>query len=47
MQQYGANTWRVNNYRLEVVGKALDKALEEMNERITEVNRSRKNDQVS
>lgn len=46
MQQYGANAWRVYNYRLEVVGKSLDKALEEMNERVTEVNRTRKNEQV-
>jgi len=47
MQQYGANAWRVYNYRLEVVGKNLDKAIEELNERVTEVNRTRKNDQVS
>jgi pre-mRNA-splicing factor SPF27 len=47
MQQYGANAWRVYNYRLEVVGKSLDKAIEEMNDRVTEVNRTRKNDQVS
>lgn len=46
MQQYGANAWRVYNYRLEVVGKSLDKAIEEMNENITDVNRRRKNDQV-
>ncbi|KIM19950.1 hypothetical protein M408DRAFT_168525 [Serendipita vermifera MAFF 305830] len=47
MQQYGANAWRVYNYRLEVVGKSLDKALEELNERVTEVNRTRKNDQMA
>lgn len=46
MQQYGANAWRVYNYRLEVVGKSLDKELEIINERITDVNRSRKNEQV-
>jgi hypothetical protein len=47
MQQYGSNAWRVYNYRLEVVGKSLDKELEVMNERITDVNRARKNEQVS
>jgi hypothetical protein len=47
MQQYGSNAWRVYNYRLEVVGKSLDKELEAMNERITDVNRTRKNEQVS
>jgi hypothetical protein len=46
MQQYGANAWRVYNYRLEVVGKSLDKAIEEMNDRVTDINRTRKNDQV-
>lgn len=47
MQQYGANAWRVHNYRLEVVGKSLDKELEEINDRITDVNRARKNEQAS
>lgn len=47
MQQYGANAWRVYNYRLEVVGKSLDKAIEEINDKVTEVNRSRKNDQLA
>ncbi|KAG8809023.1 hypothetical protein FRC19_005486 [Serendipita sp. 401] len=47
MQQYGANAWRVYNYRLEMVGKSLDKALEEMNERVTDVNRARKNEQMA
>ncbi|PVF98835.1 breast carcinoma amplified sequence 2 [Serendipita vermifera] len=47
MQQYGANAWRVYNYRLEVVGKSLDKAIEELNERVTEVNRARKNEQIA
>lgn len=46
MQQYGANAWRVHNYRLEAIGKNLDKAIEEANDRVTEVNRGRKNDQV-
>jgi len=47
MQQYGANAWRVYNYRLEVVGRCLDKAIEEMNDRVTEINRTRKNDQMA
>jgi len=47
LQQYGANAWKVHNYRLEMVGKYVEKALEEMNERITEVNRSRKNLQLT
>ncbi|KAG8835348.1 hypothetical protein FRC17_003831 [Serendipita sp. 399] len=47
MQQYGANAWRVYNYRLEVVGKSLDRAIEEMNDKVTEVNRARKNEQTA
>jgi len=46
LQQYGANAWKVHNYRLEMVGKYVEKAIEEMNERIAEINRSRKNSQV-
>jgi len=46
LQQYGANAWKVHNYRLEMVGKHVEKIIEELNERIAEVNRSRKNSQV-
>lgn len=46
LQQYGANAWKVHNYRLEMVGKHVERVIEEMNEQIAEVNRSRKNSQV-
>ena len=46
MQQYGANAWKVHNYRLEMVANHVEKAIEELNERIAEINRSRKNSQV-
>jgi len=47
LQQYGANAWKVYNYRLEMVGKHVEKLTEEMNERIAEVNRLRKNSQLT
>ena len=46
MQTYGANAWRIHNYRLESAAKAAEKALEEMKEVTVEVNRQRKNSQV-
>lgn len=47
LQTYGPNAWRVHNYLLEATSKGLDKALEELKERTTEVNRERKQFQVS
>ena len=46
LHKYGANAWKVHNYRIEMVSKHVEKAIEEMNERVTELNRSRKNSQV-
>jgi len=46
LHKYGANAWKVHNYRVEMVSKHVEKAIEEMNERVTELNRSRKNSQV-
>ncbi|KAK2462060.1 hypothetical protein APHAL10511_006523 [Amanita phalloides] len=45
MQTYGANAWRIHNYRLEATAKTLEKVVEEMKELIVEVNRERKNAQ--
>lgn len=46
MQTYGANAWRIHNYRLESAATILEKAVEEMKELTVEVNRQRKNSQV-
>ncbi|KAI0786054.1 breast carcinoma amplified sequence 2 [Abortiporus biennis] len=46
LQQYGPNTWRIHNYLLEQEAKNLEKALEELKELTTEVNRDRKNSQT-
>lgn len=46
MQTYAANAWRIYNYRLESMAKAVEKAVEEMKELTVEVNRERKNSQV-
>jgi pre-mRNA-splicing factor SPF27 len=46
LQQYGANVWRVNNYRVESEAKSIEKELEYLKQRTTEVNRERKNFQV-
>jgi pre-mRNA-splicing factor SPF27 len=46
MQSYGANAWRVQNYLLEHTVNELDKALEQLKERTTGVNRERKQFQV-
>lgn len=46
MQTYGANAWRIHNYRLESAATSLEKAVEEMKELTVEVNRQRKNSQV-
>ncbi|TCD70077.1 hypothetical protein EIP91_005059 [Steccherinum ochraceum] len=46
LQNYGSNAWRIHNYLLEATSKNLDKALEELKEMTTEVNRDRKNFQT-
>lgn len=47
LQTYGQNAWRINNYLLEETAKQSETALEEMKQLTTEVNRERKNSQVS
>ncbi|THH11804.1 hypothetical protein EW145_g409 [Phellinidium pouzarii] len=46
LQSYGSNAWRVQNYLMEHTAKGLEKALEELRERTTEVNRQRKQSQT-
>ena len=47
LQQYGANSWRVHNYLLEATSKQLEKAVEDLTQLTTDLNRDRKNGQVS
>lgn len=44
---YGANSWKVHNFLLEEDAKALEKSLEALKDQSTDINRSRKNAQVS
>ncbi|KAH8120561.1 breast carcinoma amplified sequence 2 [Phellopilus nigrolimitatus] len=46
LQTYGSNAWRVQNYLMEHTVKGVEKALEELRERTTEVNRQRKQSQT-
>jgi len=46
LQNYGANAWRVHNYLLEADAVLLEKQAEELKERVTDINRSRKNFQL-
>lgn len=46
LQTYGANAWRIHNYRLEETAKQAERSLEELKERTTELNRERKNSQT-
>ncbi|KAL4069455.1 breast carcinoma amplified sequence 2 [Scleroderma citrinum] len=46
LQTYGANAWRIHNYRLEETVKQAERALEELREKTTELNRERKNSQT-
>jgi len=46
LQNYGANAWRVHNYLLEADATILEKKADQLKERVTEVNRSRKNFQT-
>lgn len=47
LQNYGSNAWRVHNYQLESTAKLLDKTVEDLKQLTVEVNRERKNSQVS
>ncbi|GBE78115.1 breast carcinoma amplified sequence 2 [Sparassis latifolia] len=46
LQSYGANAWRIHNYRVEASAKNIEKALEDLKNLTTEVNRERKNFQT-
>ncbi|KAF9243885.1 breast carcinoma amplified sequence 2 [Melanogaster broomeanus] len=46
LQTYGQNAWRINNYLLEETAKQSEKALEELKQLTTELNRERKNSQT-
>jgi len=43
LQTYGANAWKIHNYLLESQATRLEKAVEEVKEEVTVVNRDRKN----
>jgi len=47
LQTYGPNAWRIHNYLLEAQAKQIEKALEDLKQLTVDVNRQRKNDQVS
>jgi hypothetical protein len=47
LQQYGANSWKVHNYLLEATSKQLEKAVEDLTQLTTDLNRDRKNSQAS
>lgn len=47
LQTYGQNAWRINNYLLEETAKQSETALEGMKQLTTELNRERKNSQVT
>jgi hypothetical protein len=46
LQQYGPNAWKVHNYLLEADAKSMEAELEVLKNRVTELNRERKNSQV-
>ncbi|OCB85240.1 breast carcinoma amplified sequence 2 [Sanghuangporus baumii] len=46
LQTYGVNAWKVQNYLMEHTAKELEKALEDLRNRTTDVNRERKQFQV-
>ncbi|CAE6433453.1 unnamed protein product [Rhizoctonia solani] len=47
LQAYGANSWKVHNFLLEEDAKRVEKAVETTKEQSTEINRARKNAQVT
>ncbi|EJD04309.1 breast carcinoma amplified sequence 2 [Fomitiporia mediterranea MF3/22] len=42
LQTYGTNAWKIQNYLMEHIAKELEKALEDLRNRTTDVNRERK-----
>ncbi|KIJ68651.1 hypothetical protein HYDPIDRAFT_82505 [Hydnomerulius pinastri MD-312] len=46
LQTYGPNAWRINNYLLEESAKQSEKALEDLKQLTTDLNRERKNSQT-
>ena len=46
LQNYGTNAWKLHNYMLEADARAIEAELERARERVTEINRERKNSQV-
>lgn len=46
LQQYGSNAWRVHNYLLEANTTQMEKAVEDLQQLTTDVNRERKKMQV-
>lgn len=47
LQKYGSNAWKIHNYRLDSTAKQAEQSLEELKQLTTDVNRERKNFQVS
>lgn len=47
LQTYGPNAWRIHNYLMEETAKQFEKALEDLKQLTVDVNRERKNAQVS
>lgn len=46
LQKYGANAWRVHNYQLENDLADIKRKTEELRNKIVEINKERKNDQL-
>ncbi|KAF9509034.1 hypothetical protein BS47DRAFT_1349713 [Hydnum rufescens UP504] len=46
LQTYGPNAWKVHNYLLEADAVLVEKELERLRERVTDINRDRKNTQL-
>ena len=46
LQNYGSNAWKLHNYVLEADARSVEAELERARERVTEINRERKNNQV-
>jgi len=46
LQNYGTNAWKLHNYMLEADARAIEAELERARERVTEINRERKNSQL-
>lgn len=47
LQNYGPNAWRIHNYQMEATTTLLEKAVADLKQLTVEVNRERKNFQVS